>query len=409
LSSVRELDIPLTNSVLEGGRRLYGETGLFWGSLILLTSSFVASKKPWLFMKFGYSGTGKTVSDKVAVESFGQVYNPLCISGRITPAGMAKLLRKSYISDREFDFLEEFRSSRLLFIEDLSRTTTNYLKLTTLQFLAGLTRNTSLDDLTSEGGTLGEELGEGPKKVLLSGTPSDWDEISSTSIFEEFIDRRSLTAIALMSHEEWKERESTALTLTRQREEEEVVGIWKDIISQADVSPFFGPLKRRTVPVKVRNSLYEDLKTFKRYPENLLFMLDSLAEGHARINGRCEVKPIDYYVLKEIFRRFLILGDMRKKELFLLEEVVRSDTGYVSIKDLAYRIRMRSPSIKLPSMKVCTEVIRSYTSTSKYLTSMGRDKIVPSDYLKGIFTSWKAGVRKICQGLRKGNLYSGNQ
>jgi len=361
---------PLTKKVLREAYSTYSEIGLFWSSLILLTSCYIASKEKWLLMKFGSSGAGKTISDKVALNIFAKELNPLYISGRLTPAGMAKELKRAEKDERSKRRIEAFRNAKLIFVEDLSRCTTHYLKLTSLQFLAGLTRTTTLDDLTSDGGTLGGNLGKEPKKCMVAGTPSDWEEISSTSLYNEFIDRRSLTVIALMSPEEWAIREKLALQGVN-KSDWQILLEWQDIFRRADVSPYFGPMKKRTFG-KDRLELYKKLRGFKKYPENLLIMIDSLAEGHARINGRDEILPEDYEVIHKLFGRFLVLADMKKKELYIVEEVIREAVGMIHVDALVYRLRGRAKREDLPEISLVRRSIYNYVTHSKYLEFTNR-------------------------------------
>jgi len=321
-------------------------------------------------MKFGSSGAGKTVSDKVALNLYASHLNPLYISGRLTPAGMAKELKRAEKEERSRKRVEAFRNAKLIFVEDLSRCTTHYLKLTSLQFLAGLTRTTTLDDLTSDGGTLGGDLGKEPKKCMVAGTPSDWEEIASTSLYNEFIDRRSLTAIALMSPEEWSVREQLALK-GNNKPDWQVLLEWQQIFRRADVTPYFGPIKNRQFG-KDRLEIYKKLRLFKKYPENLLIMIDSLAEGHARINGRDEILPEDYEVVNKLFGRFLELADMKKKELYIVEEVIREHSGLLHIDALVYRLRGRARREDLPEISLVRRSIYNYVTHSKYLEFTNR-------------------------------------
>ena len=392
---------PLTKKFLKEAYDRYGEIGLFWGSQVLLTSSYIATDHKWLFMKFGSSGAGKTISDLIALEAFGKRLKPLKISGRLTPAGVVKMMKKAEKSKRAREDLRKFKEARLIFVEDLSRCTTHYLKLTSIQFLAGLTRNTSLDDLTSEGGTLGEKLGEEPKKAMVAGTPSDWEEIASTSLYEEFIDRRSLTCIALMRPEEWRQREQRAISSSSSKPDWLIIREWVDMIREADVNPYFGPMRMRKIG-PARDSLYKKLKAFKKYPENLLMMIDSLAEGHARINGRDIVLPEDYEVLDKIFSRFLQLADMKKKELYIVEEIVRSDYGTLSIQALTYLLRVRARRKGIPELKMVQRTVYNYVSMSKYLTKNRASKNNPafvslSPYLQNIFKEWRKEIGELIQ------------
>jgi len=387
---------PFTTKFLKRAYNEYKETGLFWGTLTILSSCFLLTKDKFLLMKFGSSGTGKTISDKIAIEAFGQHHRPLTISGRLTPAGMAKLMKKAESNPSARRDLEEFRQARLIFVEDLSRCTTHYLKLTSLQFLAGLTKTTELDDLTSDGGTFRGNLGNEPKKCMVAGTPSDWEEISASSVFNEFIDRRSLTAIVLMSPLEWQVREDLAKnTLTRQ-EDWQIILHWLDMVRSVDVTAYLGPMREIRIGPH-RELLYNKLSVFKKYPENLLAMIDSLAEGHARLNGRDIVLPEDYEAIDKLFSRFFLLADMKKKELFLTEELVRSH-GVLTLSELVYRLRRRARNEDLPELNVVEKTVLNYATSSKYITKFNKGHrnqqvlIILSDYLRNIFNTWHKEV-----------------
>ena len=393
---------PFTVKFLTEAKNRYKETGLFWGALTLFSGCFVATNDKWLMMKFGSSGAGKTISDRVAIETFGQKHTPLTISGRLTPAGMAKVMRKAEDNLKSRETLEAFRRAKLIFVEDLSRCTTHYLKLTALQFLAGLTKTTEMDDLTSEGGTFGGNLGDEPKKCMVAGTPSDWEEIASTSLYNEFIDRRSLTGIALMSPKEWQVREAMAKTNTVYQNDWQIILGWRDMIRSLDVSTYNGPMRGKTVGPH-RLAIYEKLSLFKRFPENVFGMIDSLAEGHARINGRDEILPEDYEVIDKLFIRFLIIADMKKKELFIVEELIRSH-GVLTLEDLSYRLRKRSKSEDLPDLLFVRKTITNYANSSKYLIKTLACRKNPawvmlSQSLREMFKQWDRDVGDIlkCQ------------
>ena len=391
---------PVTVHLLKSAYDDYDEVGLFWSSLILLTSCYVATDSRWLFMKFGYSGTGKTITDKIAIKLYGERLHPLILTGRFTPAGVAKLHKKSLKHHRSGMEFERLKNAQLIFVEDLSRATTHYLKLTSVQFLAGLTQTTHLDDLTSEGGSLEIKLGEVPKKAMLSGTPSDWEEISATSLYEEFIDRRSLTCIALMRPEEWETRENLAFQRAI-KDDWNVILEWCDRVKKVGVEPYYGPMKRIAVDAFERMDLYQKLRQFKKFPENLLKMIDSLAEGHARINGRSEVLPEDYQVVNKLFSRFLITADMKKKELFLVEEIVRTGGYKTPLIDLVYRLRVRSKQKDFADMRMVSRTILTYASSSKYLTRSQRGsrsnpvQIYISPYLRSIWDEWRKEVEEV--------------
>jgi len=389
---------PFTVKFLKEVKNRYKETGLFWGALTLFSSCFVVTNDKWLLMKFGSSGAGKTISDRVALEAFGQKHIPLTISGRLTPAGMAKMMKRAEENQKSLEDLTTFRRARLIFVEDLSRCTTHYLKLTALQFLAGLTKKTELDDLTSDGGTFGGNLGNEPKKCMVAGTPSDWEEIASTSLYNEFIDRRSLAGIALMSPKEWQVREAMARISTVHTDDWQIILRWKSMIESLDVTTYNGPMKQGIVG-PYRQALYEKLSIFKRFPENVFGMIDSLAEGHARINSRDTVLPEDYEAIYKLFTRFLVTADMKKKELFIVEELIRSH-GILTLEELSYKLRKRARNEDLPDLFIVRKTICNYANSSKYLSKTRANKgrpclIMLSGTLRNLFKEWDQEVGEL--------------
>ena len=355
---------PFTSSFLKNSTKRYGKIGTYWASLILYTGCYVSTKHRWLAIKIGSSGTGKTISDKVALASFGSQHNPLTITGRITPAGLAKLIKRSKNDEDSEMFLKQMKDTGLLFVEDLSRCNTRYLKVTSLQLLAGLTKNTKLDDLTSEGGVPEFSLGNEPKKCMISGTPSDWEELSSTSVYNEFVDRRSLTAIALMSSPEWNYRVALAKDSVMMKPDWQIEKEWEGIVKDSELLLYKGPIREVNFG-EHRLKLYEKLSQFKRFPENVFFMIDSLAEGHARINGRNTVYPEDYEVVDRLFSRFILLSDMKKKELFIVEELIKNG-GEMKVNDLIYKLRQKAKGNDLPELDLVARTISNYADMSKY-------------------------------------------
>jgi len=410
---------PFTREFLARSYANFNQTGLFWGSLELLTGCYTITNDRFLFMKFGFSGSGKTISDKIAM-FWAERLNPIVVSSRITPAGLAKLYRKAK-SDQEFvEQFAKFYDTKLILLEDLSKGTTKYLRTTTISFLAGLTKNNSLDDLTSEGGGLDIKLSELPKKCMLSGTPSQYEELTASDIFTEHVDRRSITITSLLNDDEWNLRKQLAfngVTFT----DEELIEYWKNIIREsydAAHCSFAPDEKVATCNSSLyRKIVFEKLIRVKGFPENLMFMIDSLAKGHALINGRRRILEEDYEVLDKIFSRFLYLSDMKKKEYLIVEEVLRNRGAYgVNIDDLVYLLRIRSKRENIPEAEEVRKTIEKYIECSKYLSS---GSVVPalaqpnihtsgnpaksrifvdiSDYLKNIFNTWNAEIKEIIQ------------
>jgi len=267
-----------------------------------------------------------------------------------------------------------------------------------LQFLAGLTKTTELDDLTSDGGTFGGNLGNEPKKCMVAGTPSDWEEIASTSLYNEFIDRRSLAGIALMSPKEWQVREAMAKASTVHTDDWQIILRWKSMIESLDVTAYNGPMKQGTIG-PYRQALYEKLSIFKRFPENVFGMIDSLAEGHARINSRDTVLPEDYEAIYKLFTRFLVTADMKKKELFIVEELIRSH-GILTLEELSYKLRKRARNEDLPDLFIVRKTICNYANSSKYLSKTRANKgrpclIMLSGTLRNLFKEWDQEVGEL--------------
>ena len=410
---------PFSENFLQKAYGRFNEAGSFWGSLILLTGCYTITNDRFLFMKFGFSGSGKTISDKVAL-FWAQRFNPITISSRITPAGLAKLFRKS---KNDSDFLEQFAkfyNTNLILLEDLSKGTTKYLRTTTISFLAGLTKSSTMDDLTSEGGGLDIKLSELPKKCMLSGTPSQYEELTSTDIFTEHVDRRSITITSLLNDIEWDLRKQLAFKVTAMADDN-LIEYWKNIISTSYSDAKISFCEDNDKTIQMRDALYrkivfEKLMKIKGFPENVMFMVDSLAKGHALLNGRRKIMEEDYEILDKLFSRFLYLSDMKKKEFLVVEEVLRNrgSTG-VNIDDLVYLLRMRSKSENIPEAEVVRKTIQKYVDCSKYLTTYSipdelstpvfdsssfrkiRKFVDISDHLKSIFNSWNVEMKEILQ------------
>lgn len=368
---------PFTKEFLRLAHKEYGILGLFWGSLILLTSCYVVSPEKYLFMKWGNSGSGKTISDKVALfflekeNGNGIPVNDeipyLIISSRLTPAGLAKLLKKESISAREFI------KAKLILYEDLSKATTSYLQKTTIGFLASLTESRTIDDITSDGGGLRIKLSEKEKKCMLSGTPSQLDFLSSQDIFTEYIERRSLSVFVFLTEKEWEKRIKKAEKGEFKKSNEEIINSWKQIICEAFRKS--GVQKVEIVPNKLidyssksRKVVFRKLLKIKRFPENLMMMIDSLAKGHAMLNGRNCTIDEDYKIIDKLFSRFLYITSMKKKEFFLVEEVLRRGEGKgLKLKDLERTLRLKRKGEYLGTEKMVIKTIRNYAKISPYL------------------------------------------
>lgn len=354
------------------------------------------SPEKYLFMKWSYSGQGKTISDKVALfflENSEDEVPFLILSARLTPAGLGKLLKKEKIS------VEEFKKAKLILFEDLSKASTPYLQKTTVAFLASLTESNRLDDVTYEGGGFGLEISEGKKKAMLSGTPAQFEFLSSQDVYTEYIDRRSLSIFLLMSPEEWNYRKERAKAEAFEKDQDKIIEEWKRLIVQA--YSLSGVKKLQTPPDRfidynspTRKAIFEKMLTFKRYPENLMMMIDSLAKGHAMLNGRNCTLEEDYQVIDKIFGRFLYIGSVRKKEFLIMEEL-SFHGGCLPIDTLVKILEERSRRENLREARVVRNTIQNYCSYSKFL----KYEVVPAK-IKGGHGAQEIAIVSLTKELR---------
>ena len=329
-------------------------------------------------MKWGYSGVGKTISDKVSLFFIerpvgsklanGQDEDEvpyLILSARLTPAGLGKMLKNEKMS------AHTFRKANLILYEDLSKATTSYLQKTAVTFLAALTESKTLDDITSDGGGLAMPISDKKKKCMLSGTPSQYDFISSQDVFTEYIDRRSISIFLLMSSDEWNERINRARSGTFSRDDDEIIEEWKGLIAEAFTNSGIEPqIACPDIHIdlisKARGEVYNEMLKVKRFPENLMLMIDSLAKGHAMLNGRNCTCNEDYEVLEKLFSRYLFIGSVRKKEFLLIEEIMRNN-GRVSMKYLVHILQGRSQGSNLPEVVSVEKTIKKYAELSPFI------------------------------------------
>jgi hypothetical protein len=368
---------PFTKEFFKLSYGKYGNLGLFWGPLILLTSCYVVAPEKFLMMKWGYSGVGKTISDKVSLffvepSAGGKPANGqeeevpyLILSARLTPAGLGKMLKNEKVS------AYKFRKANLILYEDLSKATTSYLQKTAVTFLAALTESKTLDDITSDGAGLGLPMSDKKKKCMLSGTPSQFDFISSQDVFTEYIDRRSISIFLLMSSDEWNERINRARNGTFSRDDDKIIEEWKRLISDAfvksDIQPESAcPDIHIDMTSQARQEVYDEMLKIKRFPENLMLMIDALAKGHAMLNGRNCTCNEDYEVLGKLFSRYLFIGSVRKKEFLLIEEIMRNN-GRVSMKYLVHILQGRTQGSNLPEVISVEKTIKKYAELSPFI------------------------------------------
>jgi len=397
-----------TESFLKESYMEYGDVGLYWGSMILLTGCFTVTPDRFLFMKFGYSNCGKTVSDKVSL-FWAEHLHPISISSRITPAGLGKLYKLSKSDEERQAEWKKFYNSGLLLVEDLSKATTKYLRLTTVSFLAGLTRDAKFDDVTFEGAGFNVPITKEPKKIMVSGTPAHWEELSSSDIFLEHVDRRSLQVMFLLTDKEWAERKKRALDEGKENDDS-IISKWRRMISSCyakngiNIPKTTIKLNRKTV--NGRANVFNQMMKVKAYPENVAEMIDALAKGHAMINGRDYVVSEDYEIIDKIFSRALYISDMKKKEFLIVEEVLRNKGPHgVPEKDLVYLLRMRSKREDIPEFEMVRKTIHKHIGVSKYLTfnkvSGSGVATCPQTYidisptLDGIFKQWEKEIMEI--------------
>jgi intein/homing endonuclease len=323
------------------------------------------------------SGVGKTISDKVSLFFLEQPAGAkpaneqedevpyLILGARLTPAGLGKMLKNEKLS------AQAFRKANLILYEDLSKATTSYLQKTAVTFLAALTESKTLDDITSDGGGLGLPMSDKKKKTMLSGTPSQFDFLSSQDVFTEYIDRRSISIFLLMSSEEWNERINRARSGTFSKDDDKIIEEWKKIISNAFINSGVQPAEgcpdlHIDLTSKARQEVYNEMLKVKRFPENLMLMIDALAKGHAMLNGRnCTINE-DYEVLGKLFSRFLFIGSVRKKEFLLIEEIMRNN-GRVSMKYLVHILQGRSQGNNIPEVISVEKTIKKYAESSPFI------------------------------------------
>jgi len=399
---------PFTETFLKESYQEYGDVGLYWGTMILLTGCFTAIPDRFLFMKFGYSNAGKTVSDRVSL-FWAEHLHPLTISSRITPAGIGKLYKLSKSDEERMIEWKRFYNSGLLVVEDLSKASTKYLRLTTVSFLAGLTRESKFDDVTFEGAGFNVPISKEPKKVMVSGTPAHWEELSSSDIFLEHVDRRSLQVMFLLTDKEWAERKKRALDLGKEADDS-IINRWKHMITKAYASTNTVIPKTEIIlnmkSVNYRADVFNHMMKIKAYPENVAEMIDALAKGHAMINGRDHVLTEDYEVIHKIFSRALYVSDMKKKEFLIVEEVLRNKGSHgVKESDLVYLLRMRSKNENIPEFEMVRKTIHKHIGCSKYLmfkrvsgTGVATCPVTYIDIsptLDGIFKQWAKEIMEI--------------
>jgi len=398
---------PVTLSFLKKSREVYGDLGLYWGGVILLTTCFTSVPDSYLLMKFAYSGSGKTISDKVAIEiaeKFGlqSVYN---IKRGITPAGMAKWVKNASKNEKQEQEIIKFSEASMIFLEDLSKAT-RYIQVTSVETLAGLTKDTNMDDLSANvgGGMSGLKFGN-PKKVLISGTPSHWSTISTEEMFTEYIDRRSLVVVPMMSVEEFQLREQLANQRVPQTDDS-IVKQWIQLFVDSGLQSMEKIDKLQTITDSpARKAVFDTLRPYKHFPEDLFKMIDSLANGHKVLNGRKDIMEEDYQVVEKLFLRFMIPSRMKKKELFLVEEVIRSyGQNGMQASELIKVVQGKSRFEDIPWEHIVERTLKGYAKFSDFLVWKNTAKntqwgnahtyIDISDYLKGLFLSWKQEIEE---------------
>jgi hypothetical protein len=117
---------------------------------------------------------------------------------------------------------------------------------------------------------------------------------------------------------------------------------------------------------QARQEVYDELLKVKRFPENLMLMIDALAKGHAMLNGRNCTCNEDYEVLGKLFSRFLYVGTVRKKEFLLMEEIMRNK-GKVSVKYLVHILQGRAQGNYLPETMSVEKTIKKYAELSPFI------------------------------------------
>jgi hypothetical protein len=174
-----------------------------------------------------------------------------------------------------------------------------------------------------------------------------------------------------MSSEEWNERINRARTGTFSRDDDKIIEEWKRLLCDAFVNSGIQPESacpdvHIDMTSQARQEVYNEMLKIKRFPENLMLMIDTLAKGHAMLNGRnCTINE-DYEVLQKLFSRYLFIGSVRKKEFLLIEEIMRNN-GRVSMKYLVHILQGRSQGNSLPEVISVEKTIKKYAELSPFI------------------------------------------
>ena len=373
---------PITRKMINYGVETFGRVGAFYGVMTLSNMCMIVTPTKLVYGKFGESGIGKTLPEKVAIESLKGIakFNlwDLSRSKGVTPAGLVKLYRKCTGDDaKEKDMMEwsKIVESDMVYLEDLAFLRTRYTRETTTIILHALPSDSKLSDLTSSGEPISEmSLGK-TKRVLFAGTPDVYDEITSMLTYDEFMNRRCLYLMCWLSPREWSERESHALKQFYMNSEREH-NITNDWIRMAKHGLRIPNLKKHKIKFSVedkkaidreRKLIYKEMIKFKRIPESALEKIDALAIGHALINNRITVLLEDYEFISLLLWRYVVTSVMRRQELAIFNELCRRDGKGCKVRDIADYLRIRSKSEGIPEIAVSIQTIKKYGEVSKFM------------------------------------------
>ena len=401
---------PTTVRVIQYGLDTFGLVGGYYATMTLADACFIASPTKLVFAKFGESGIGKTLPEKVAIEGLEdkKLNNLLELKGSkgLTPAGLSLVYRKAFGKEPTTADQEEWSqlaNSDFLYLEDLAFLASPYIRKTTAIVLHRLPYETDLSDLTASAGKLKISLGE-KKRVMFSGTPDVYDEITSMLSYDEFMNRRCLYLMVWLSPREWRQREKKALQeyyFDKRREEkitEEWVKVFKYGLKIGKGKVIVDDDKRI---VRERKMIYKELVKFKRIPESALEKIDAIASGHAIINGRNTVLLEDYEFISLLLWRFVVTGVMRRKELAIFNEVCRRNGKGVKLRDLADYLRVRAKGESIPEIQMSIQSINVWSDLSKFLKIVidkNRErKVMFTDATLGLIKLWNKVIRKVAK------------
>lgn len=321
------------------------------GMITIFTASTILAPKPFTTGVFGFSGSGKTVAQQMALEiAKNNGIDLFSIEkGGFTLSGFAKLFSEDIKGELK-ESREELLNCTCIYLEDLADVT-DYVSANTISLLTSFSESKSFEYVT--GNNQVKVTLENLKRNIFGGTDMDYFTLMDNPVWDKKVKRRMIPVMLYYFPQELLER-SEEVDCMSDYQQKGTKGMsaelfqkrgW-DKIKVAETDAYYqnDAELRGDASRDVRNAARRVLENTKPGfvdPNSMQYLAVSLAGGHAIFNGRDYICNDDYYFIIDFMERFCLpfnAWDFRAF-MYLLSRCVTQPVDMVSLDELALPLK----------------------------------------------------------------------